>query len=958
MAFIEAPTNFYLGRAYNQQEGKLADDVIYYDSRDLTTHAVVVGMTGSGKTGLCISMLEEAILDNIPAIIIDPKGDITNLGLIFPDLQPSDFSPWIHQDDARRAGMDVQTYATDIAQTWHDGLQQWGIVPDRLRWLKGAAQLSIYTPGSDAGLPISILASLRAPRGGWQGQEEIIRERISGLVTALFTLAGMNFKPVKDVEHVLLSNIIEHNWRQGRDLSLEDIVLQIQAPPFDKLGVIPLEQTFPEKKRYKVAMELNNIIASPSFQSWLNGQPLDMQSLLYQPNGRPRVSVFYTAHLNDQERMFITTLLLETMISWMRTLSGTPSLRAILYVDEMFGYFPPYPKNPPTKEPLLRLIKQARAFGIGLVLATQNPGDLDYKGLSNAGTWFIGRLSSENDRKKVMDGLKSMASADESIDLRDVEQMIADITPRVFLMRNVHNDGPPMLMHTRWAMSYLAGPLTRKQISWMMQGQKQQLMAQTAQQHYVGNPQSNFGGQDNQGWTQPHQTGGFNQNQGNFGGPPPPPDFNQNQGNFGGQQQGNFNAPPPPPGFNQNQGNFGGQQQGNFNAPPPPPGFNQNQGNFGGQTGGFNAQNAPNNMGDTGQFDTQRMNTGGTTRSDRLPGDYVQSKPPVSGNTQEYFLPLYLTSQQAFAIYEQRTGQRLPTSGAQVMVAYKPMLIAQTAVRYSEKKGNIYTARNYAFHVPELEARGLIHWEEHVAPHVDSRQLSDDPESGAPVIYAELPLGLQDDKRLRDLERELKDFLYNTARIIVPHHPDFKLYGDPDGDFGNFQSQVYQKAREERDDEIDKLSRKYGGMLDKLEDKLRDKERELGAENLEIRDRNREELFTTGEAIFSLLQGRTNYTLSRMSRATRYKRQAEADIEESHEEITEMRGEIVRLEEEYEQQLNQINNKWAQIAQNIQEHTITPYKKDIHVNLFGVGWVPHFYINAGGQPVVVNAFSQ
>jgi len=486
MAFIEAPTNFYLGRTFNQQTGHLGEEVVYYDSRDLTTHAVVVGMTGSGKTGLCVSMLEEAILDNIPAIIIDPKGDITNLALSFPDLNPQDFQPWIHPDDARRAGMDTATYAADVAQTWRDGLAQWGIVPDRLRWLKGASQLGIYTPGSDAGLPISILASLRAPRINWQGQEELIRERITGVVTALFTLAGMNFAPVKDVEHVLLSNIIEHNWRQGRDLTLEDIVLQIQAPPFEKLGVFGLDQAISEKKRYNLAMELNNIIAAPSFQSWLQGEPLDMQRMLYQPNGRPKVSIFYTAHLNDQERMFITTLILETLIAWMRTLSGTPSLRAILYIDEMFGYFPPYPKNPPTKEPLLRLIKQARAFGIGMILATQNPGDLDYKGLSNAGTWFIGRLSSDNDRKKVMAGLKSMASADEDLNLNDVEQMVADVQPRVFLMRNVHNTGGPILMHTRWAMSYLAGPMTRQQISWLMQGKKQQLMAQMAQQQYVG----------------------------------------------------------------------------------------------------------------------------------------------------------------------------------------------------------------------------------------------------------------------------------------------------------------------------------------------------------------------------------------------------------------------------------------------------------------------------------------
>lgn len=960
MAFIEAPTNFYLGRTFNNQTNKLGTDVVYYDSRDLTTHAVVVGMTGSGKTGLCITMLEEAILDNIPAIIIDPKGDITNLALAFPELQAQDFQPFVHPDDARRAGMDTATYSADIAQTWQDGLAQWGIVKDRVRWLKGAAQLSIYTPGSDAGLPISILASLRAPRQNWQGQEETVRERITGIVNALFALAGMNYEPVKDVEHVLLSNIIEANWQQGKDLSLEDIVLQIQQPTFEKLGVFPLDQAISEKKRYKLSMELNNIIAAPSFQSWLRGQPLDIQSLLYQPNGRPKVSIFYTAHLNDQERMFITTLILESMIGWMRTLSGTPSLRAILYVDEMFGLFPPYPKNPPTKEPLLRLIKQARAFGVGLILATQNPGDLDYKGLSNAGTWFIGRLSSENDRKKVMAGLKSMASTEDEMDLGDVEQLISDVQPRVFLMRNVHNTGGPILMHTRWAMSYLAGPMTRTQIGWLMQTQKQQLLAQMAQQQYVGQqgaygqapqqgygqqagygqmPQQGYGQQGyppqqagygqapNQGWTQPNQATGFNAPQppafGTQSAPPPPPGFTS--------------SPPPPPGFAPQQPNYGqgyGQQ-----APQ--------QGGFGAQSAGFGTQGMPPvNAGDTGAFSTQ------ATQNQRLPGDFVRSKPPVSGNKQEFFLPSIMTSQQAFAAYEQRTGQRLPTAG-QVTLAYKPVLLAQTSVRYQEKKAELYTSRDYGFHIPDLDARGLVHWEEHQAPVFDTRQLSREPFGEA--IFQELPLGLQDEKRIKALEKELVDFLYNTAKMIVPHHPQFKMYGNPDGDISQFQSDVYQKAREERDTEIDKLSDRYGGLMDKLEDKLRRKERELTAEQSEIRDRNREQLYTTGEAVLSLFQGRTNYTLSRMSRATRYKRQTEEDITESQQVIAEIEREMLALEQEYEQKLNEVNNKWGQIANNIQEYTITPYKKDIHVMVFGVGWLPNYYVNVNGQAVVVPA---
>ncbi|MBE0688953.1 MAG: ATP-binding protein, partial [Anaerolineae bacterium] len=491
MPFIEAPTSFYLGRRYTPEDHRLTEDIVYYDSRDLTTHAVVVGMTGSGKTGLCINLLEEAVLDNIPSIIIDPKGDITNLLLTFPDFREEDFVPWVNVDEARRAKMSVEDYAADTAHRWKEGLASWHVVPDRVRWLKYAARYSIYTPGSDAGLPVSILASLRAPHEGWHaGNEEMLREKINGVTTALLALVGRDAQPVQDREHVLIANIFEHAWRNGIDLTLEDIILQVQKPPFNKLGVFPLDEYISEKVRLKLAMELNGIVAAPSFQSWMNGDPMDMQNLLYQPDGKPRVSVFYIAHLNEAERQFVITLLLENMLGWMRSLSGTTSLRCLLYIDEMFGYFPPFPRNPPTKDPILRLLKQARAFGIGLILATQNPADLDYKGLSNAGTWFIGRLQSDQDKERVAAGLQSLVSVNNELDLRDVRTMISDIEPRVFLMHNIHDQDGPVFVHTRWAMSYLRGPLTRQQVQILMADQKAQLMTATGSAYPANASQS------------------------------------------------------------------------------------------------------------------------------------------------------------------------------------------------------------------------------------------------------------------------------------------------------------------------------------------------------------------------------------------------------------------------------------------------------------------------------------
>ncbi|MBO9309675.1 MAG: ATP-binding protein, partial [Chloroflexi bacterium] len=478
MPFIEAPTTFYLGRRYDPETQRLADEVIYYDSRDLTTHAVVVGMTGSGKTGMCIALLEEAVLDGVPAIVIDPKGDITNLLLNFPELRPEDFRPWVNPSDAQRAGLGIDEYAAEVAQQWREGLASWGISSARMAAAKNAAQYTIYTPGSDAGLPISILASFQAPRDGWEGNEEFHREQISGIVTALMALIGRQVEPVKDREHVLISNIFEEAWRRGEDLSLEEIILRVQNPPFSRLGVFDVNTFFPERDRFRLAKELNHIIAAPSFQTWISGEPLDMRRLLYTPEGRPRVAIFYLAHLTDNERMFMITLILENVLAWMRSLSGTTSLRAILYFDEVFGHIPPAPHNPPTKEPLLRLLKTARAFGIGLVLATQNPGDLDYKGLSNTGTWFIGKLQTENDKRRVLGGLESAATAGTKLDIATLDRLISGLAPRVFVLHNVHNSGGPLLVHSRWAMSYLRGPLTRQQVRILMEAQRQSLRRQ------------------------------------------------------------------------------------------------------------------------------------------------------------------------------------------------------------------------------------------------------------------------------------------------------------------------------------------------------------------------------------------------------------------------------------------------------------------------------------------------
>ena len=471
MALIEKLGSFYLGKEYDLANKKLLDIPINYDARDLTTHAVCVGMTGSGKTGLCLDLLEEAALDNVPALLIDPKGDITNLLLTFPDLLPEDFLPWINADDARRKGLTPEEFAAAQAKLWSDGLASWDQGGDRIRALKASADFAIYTPGSESGLPVSIMSSFNSPGLDWDTESETLRERIQGTVSALLGLAGIDADPVRSREHILLSTLLEDAWRRNESMDLAKLITSVQKPPFQQVGVLNLEAFFPEKDRFGLAMALNNIIASPSFAAWLKGDPLDIPSLLYTPEGKPRHSIFYIAHLSEAERMFFVTILLETFISWMRSQPGTTSLRALVYMDEVFGYFPPS-ANPPSKRPMLTLMKQARAFGCGIMLTTQNPVDLDYKGLTNAGTWFIGKLQAERDKARLLAGLQSaMAEAGSLSDTRVLDKLISSLDSRVFLLHNVNED-EPVVFQTRWAMSYLRGPLTRQQVKQLMADRK------------------------------------------------------------------------------------------------------------------------------------------------------------------------------------------------------------------------------------------------------------------------------------------------------------------------------------------------------------------------------------------------------------------------------------------------------------------------------------------------------
>ena len=463
----EKPGTFYLGREYDISTKTTEEKLVLYDSKDLVTHGVVLGMTGSGKTGLCFALLEEAAMDNIPSIIIDPKGDISNFLLTFPELTGEAFRPWINEEDAAKKDQTPDEFAAGQAAMWEKGLGEWGQSAQRIKTLRETVDINIFTPGSNAGIPVSILASLAAPEFEIIDDTELFSERIETTASSILGLIGITADPINSREHILLSNIFDRAWRAGENLDLEKIINYVQNPPFGKVGALDLESFYPEKKRSELAMGINNLLASPGFSTWLTGEALDIKRLLHTAEGKPRVSIFSIAHLNDSERMFFVSLLLNQMLGWMRAQSGTTSLRALLYMDEIYGYLPPT-ANPPSKKPLMILLKQSRAFGLGLLVATQNPVDLDYKALSNIGTWFLGRLQTERDKARVLDGLEGAASTQGSkFDRPSLEKMLSALGNRIFLMHNVHEDAP-CILQVRWVMSYLRGPLTRTQIKKLM----------------------------------------------------------------------------------------------------------------------------------------------------------------------------------------------------------------------------------------------------------------------------------------------------------------------------------------------------------------------------------------------------------------------------------------------------------------------------------------------------------
>ncbi len=654
-----------------------------------------------------------------------------------------------------------------------------------------------------------------------------MREKISGTVTAVLGLIGIEADPVRSREHILLANIFEHAWHAGQDLNMLELIRLVQNPPIEKLGAFEVEQFYPSDDRFELSMALNNLLAAPAFEIWTEGAALDIHAMLWTPEGKPRQSVFYLAHLPDNERMFFITLLLTAVEAWVRSQPGSPSLRALLYFDEVYGFLPPV-ANPPSKPPLLRLLKQARAFGLGLLLTTQNPVDLDYKALSNAGTWFVGKLQTEQDKARLLDGLEGVAVKEGEFDRARVDKLISALGKRVFLLHNVH-EREPQIFHTRWAMAYLRGPITRTKLR--------------ALNEFVGATAA---------------------------------------------------------------------------LPPMEP-----------------EVEAVVEMAETPALSVEPSAV-----------DTSTTRPTVPQRVQEHFLPNNLTVAEALKI----AGREAP--GAKVSdLIYRPALLAQAAVRYLDRKLGLDHDKTVTALTAEVSPRGAVRWEEVLTDRIDPTSLDRSPAPEA--LFADLETPFGDAGILKQLEKDFLDYIYYSAGLRLHSNPALNLVAQPGMTEDMFRKQCAEAAQEGREAEEDELRDKYEKKVKRIEDKLAKEERELAEDQAEAQARKLESYVGTAETVASFLGLGRRRSISATMSKHRMTKKAEADIEESMEEIEAFKQDLADIEEELVEELEEIKERWEKAAEEIEETVITPLKKNIHLELFGVAWIPHWRLEIGIEALEV-----
>ncbi len=817
---------FYLGKEYDSNSKQLKDDLILYKSKDLTTHAVIIGMTGSGKTGLGIGMIEEAAIDNIPVIAIDPKGDLSNLALTFPNLEPGDFRPWINLHEAASKGMEPDDYAKGQADLWKKGLADWGQDGSRIKKFKESAEIKIYTPGASAAIGVSLLQSFNPPPAEVLKDPDAYRDRILTTATSLLSLIGVTGDPFTSRENILIANIIEQSWNSGRSLGLAELIAAIQSPPMDKVGVMDIESFYPSKDRFALAMQLNNLLASPSFKAWMEGEALNINNFLYDSSGKPRISVFSIAHLTDSQRMFFVTMLLNEIITWMRSQSGTGSLRAMLYMDELFGYLPPT-ANPPSKTPLLTLLKQARAYGLGLVLATQNPVDLDYKALSNAGTWMIGRLQTERDKERVLAGLEGVASAGK-FDKQKIGQILAGLGQRIFYLHSVH-ENEPTIFNTRWALSYLAGPLTKEQLA---------LLAK-----------------------KPTTDSGVT------------------------------------------------------NSVLPTPDFDA-----------ISRVAAPDVA---GEVSTSAAASATGDAAPVLQANFTEET-KVSGS------PIPVLDPKIQQVY-------LPVDGRKSNIRYTPYAIGAADVLYSSTKHKLTATKKYIFISSFYDGPVSIDWKDGKQLDIDIKDLETKAMEGA--TYDELPSAASNVKNYDAWKKQFNQFIRTDLPLNILYSPSLKIVSEVDEDERDFRIRVQHLAHEKRDEEIEKLRKKYSSKINTLSERQRKAKQAVEKQTAMAGQKKMDAAISAGSAILGALVGRKAISASSISKtgtamkSANRAMQSKEGIAQAQETLRKVEEQLEQLELELQEEIDRISHDFNNLQDKFEDVEIRAQSGNIAINLVGLAWV-------------------
>jgi hypothetical protein len=817
VADYEKLGSFYLGREYDQRQKVMQDKLVMYDSKDLVTHGVVLGMTGSGKTGLCLTLLEEAAMDGIPAIVIDPKGDIANFCLTFPDLSPSDFRPWINEEDASKKGLTPDEFAAAQAEMWKQGLADWGQSGERIGQLRNKVDITVYTPGSNAGIPVSILSSMQVPEFEVLDDAELLGDRVESTVSSILGLVGITADPIKSPEHILLSNILSHCWHENENLDLATIIEYVQKPPFPTIGVIAVDEFYAPKKRNELAMQINSLLASPGFATWMTGEPLDIKKMLYGEKAKPRIAIYSLAHLSDSERMFFVSLLLNQTVGWMRSQAGTTSLRALVYMDEIFGYLPPT-QNPPSKKPMMLLLKQARAFGVGMLLATQNPVDLDYKALSNIGTWFLGRLQTERDKARVLDGLEGAASSQNSnFNRASMDTLLAGLGNRVFLMNNTHDDGP-LIFQVRWCMTYLRGPLTRSQIKSLMDPQRK--------------------------------------------------DY------------------------------------------PAPPGAKTGR-----KAKGAKAKVVTDEETEEASSAPAEAATAGASGA-----------PSVPSTIEQFYFPLQKNQEEA-------------------EVVYIPSVMRAAEISFNDAAKDIFVKKKIALVNKLSEDLITIDPAQGTKLDFDANSLSRSPREGS-VSWEALPDFARQSKTYTAARDGFVAWAADHITLDIFYSPMLDAYSSPNESEDDFRARLGQRLREVRDEKLDAIRKKFGSKIAALEDDRQRAQAAVDKQQAEARAAKVGTAVSIGQTILGVLLGRktASSTISGGARSARGAGKAwkeTGDLRSAEMKLEEVEQTMADLNAEAQEQIEAMKVQCDPTTLEFTTSSIRPLKKNIVVQVYGLGWLPY-----------------